>query len=110
MRSGLPNQSPNMNRYFKRRWEESRGDEFDHWGPSEWYFELNDDGYPVRQVERYDRGQVLKYDANRLYDEYGGLGDQALDLDELKEFEITVEEFETAWQWAALNCREPAAG
>lgn len=39
------------NRYYKRRWEESRGDDHDDWGRSTWYFEVADDGYPVRQIE-----------------------------------------------------------
>lgn len=27
-------------RFFRRRWDESRGDEFDGWGHSAWYFEV----------------------------------------------------------------------
>src|SRR5690242_1847415 len=35
-------------RFFRRRWAESRGDEFDGWGHSVWYFEVGEDGWPVR--------------------------------------------------------------
>jgi hypothetical protein len=30
-------------RYYKRRWDEVRGDEHNDWGPSTWYFEVGDD-------------------------------------------------------------------
>ena len=29
-------------RYFKREWSETRGDAFDSWGSSFWYFETED--------------------------------------------------------------------
>ena len=47
-------------RFYRRRWDQSRGDEFDAWGRSVWYFEVNEDGWPVRQVEVYDTGPVLR--------------------------------------------------
>jgi hypothetical protein len=31
-------------RFYRRRWDESRGDEFDAWGHSVWYFEVDNDG------------------------------------------------------------------
>ena len=34
-----------MTRYYKRNWEETRGDEFDSWGTSIWYFEVGNDNY-----------------------------------------------------------------
>jgi hypothetical protein len=84
-------------RYFKRKWEESRGDEYDSWGPSTWYFEVGDDGYPVRQLELYDGGAILKYDVTLQDDQFGGLGDQPLDLDEFAPYEIERAAFENAW-------------
>ena len=86
-------------KYFRRPWEECRGDRFDNWGWSVWYFELADDGYPNRQIEVYASGPVLKYDADHLRDEYGGLGDQSLDVDEdgMAPFEIGARAFEDAW-------------
>jgi hypothetical protein len=99
-----------MRRHFKRRWDESRGDEFDGWGGSDWYFEVDDKGYPVRQVEKYDQGQVLKFGAGHDHDRFGGLGDQPLDLEEFSVFAISPDEFEAAWAWGAVNWPSPQAG
>jgi len=87
-----------MNKYFKRKWNESRGDEFDDWGSSTWYFEVGSGGFPIRQIELYENGNRLKYYSGKLFDDYGGLGDQALDLDEFKNFEIDKEYFENEWR------------
>jgi hypothetical protein len=96
-------------RYFKRRWDESRGDAHDAWGRSTWYLEVGDDGRPVRQLERYDAGVALKYDETHLDDEHGGLGDQPLDLEEFRAFEIDAATFEDAWSSSvALNRSRPA--
>ena len=83
-------------KYFKQKWEEPRGDEYDSWGNSVWYFELGEDGFPTRQIELYDNGNRLKYHSGKKFDDYGSLGDQTLDI-ELKEFEIEKDEFELAW-------------
>jgi hypothetical protein len=83
-------------RYFKRHWEETL-DEIDEWGTSDWYFELNSEGTPLRQVQKYENGKTLKYDENHIEDEYGGLGDQELDLEEFKEFEISEDDFLIIW-------------
>ncbi|OLB73420.1 MAG: hypothetical protein AUI14_26245 [Actinobacteria bacterium 13_2_20CM_2_71_6] len=87
------------NRFYRRRWEETRGDEFDDWGGSVWYFEVRDDGWPVRQVEVYDAGRVSRYGAGREEDRYGGLSQASLyDSDEdWGPFEITAAEFERVW-------------
>lgn len=53
---------------------ESRGDEFDAWGHSVWYFEVDNDGRPVRQIEVYDTGPVLRYRPGHEEDQYGALG------------------------------------
>lgn len=45
-------------------WAENRCDEFTGWGHSVWYFEVGDDGWPVRQAETYDAGRVLRYGPN----------------------------------------------
>ncbi len=80
-------------RYFKRLWNETRGDQFDHWGTATYYFEVGSDGYPIHQIQIYENGNVLSYDRNHLDDLYGGLGDQALNLDEFEQFEIDESEF-----------------
>ncbi|SDF24793.1 hypothetical protein [Ulvibacter litoralis] len=84
-------------KYYKRNWEETRGDEFDNWGKSIWYFETENSGLPTKQMEVYENGKALKYDQKKLEDEYGGLGDQKLDLDEFSNFEITEQEFKKHW-------------
>lgn len=90
-----------MSRFFKRPWDECRGDAYEAWGTSVWYFELDDERYPVRQIEIYESGDVLTYDQTHLDDEYGGLGEAALDgEEEWKPFEIAEHEFDSAWRSA----------
>jgi hypothetical protein len=88
------------NRFYRRRWDETRADEFDGWGRSLWYFETNDEGWPVRQVEMYDAGHVLRYGPGHEEDRYGGLGQASLyDSDEVwSTFEVTDTEFERVWR------------
>ena len=56
-----------MNKYFKRKWNETRGDEFDSWGTSIWYFEIGPDGYPIKQIELYENGNRLKYHSKKNF-------------------------------------------
>lgn len=85
-------------RYFKRRWEESRGDAFDSWGSAVYYFEVSDDGWPTRQVEVYEAGPRLRYGPGREEDEYGGLGQARLDeFEDWASWAITADEFEQVW-------------
>jgi hypothetical protein len=88
------------NRFYRRRWDETRGDEFDGWGHSLWYFETDDKGWPVRQVEVYDAGRLLRYGPGHDEDRYGGLGQVSLyDSDEdWSTFEIAETEFERVWR------------
>ena len=83
--------------YYKRNWEETRGDDFDNWGKSVWYFETENSGLPTKQIEVYENGKVLKYNQTKLEDKFGRLGDQELDLAEFSQFEITKQEFEKIW-------------
>jgi hypothetical protein len=83
--------------YLKSKWNELRGDKFDHWGTSEWYFEIGDDCYVTRQIEIYQNGTVLKYDENNLEDEYGGLAEKPLDLDDMEYTIISKGDFEAIW-------------
>jgi hypothetical protein len=83
-------------RYFKHHWDEypiGRAD----WGSSWWYFETDDAGVVIRQIEVYERGPTLRYDENHVYDEFGGLTDQALEFTDFEEFEILPEEFGRIW-------------
>ncbi|MEI9895843.1 MAG: hypothetical protein WDN28_18705 [Chthoniobacter sp.] len=83
--------------YYEGRWNENRGDEFASWGGSDWYFEVQPDGIVVRQMEVYDSGSVLQYDAEHLEDHYGMLADQPFDAETFPGSAITREEFEHAW-------------
>ena len=88
-----------VRRFFRRPWHDSRGDEFDAWGNSIWYFEVDEDGWPVRQVEVYDNGPALRYGPGHEEDQYGGLGQTNLDdLDEdWAPYAITRDAFERIW-------------
>lgn len=86
-----------MPRYFRRVWDESRGDEWDGWGVATYFFEASDAGAVFRQVEVYTNGRVLRYGPQHAEDEYGFLTDQPLDLDELAGSESDAPTFETAW-------------
>jgi hypothetical protein len=95
-----------MSRFFRRAWDERRGDQHDSWGTSVWYFDLDEERYPSRQLVVYSSGDTLAYDREHLDDEYGGLGDQALEGDEWSGLEITADEFEAAWKSAKPRNRE----
>jgi hypothetical protein len=68
-------------RYFRRHWDESRGDAFDAWGPATYFLEALPDGGVTRQVQVYADGHVLAYDELLLEDQFGGLTDQPLGED-----------------------------
>ncbi len=51
----------------------------------------------------YENGNRLKYHAGKLFDDYGKLGDQALDLNEFQPFEIDKEEFDHEWNKSNLK-------
>ena len=87
-------------KYFKRSWEQSRGDEYDDWGTSVWFLEVHEGRWLNRQLQIYENGNVLSYDESHDLDEYGGLGDQEVDLVEFAEFEIDADQFEQQWQSA----------
>lgn len=85
-------------RYFKRRWDEFRGDEHAHWGASTWLFEVAEDGYPVRQIEIYDDGPTLRYGSSHNEDEHGFLSySKLVDTGDWTPWEIAQEEFDLTW-------------
>lgn len=94
-----------MLRYVKRHWNETRGDHHDGWGTSWWYFEVAEDGAVTRQVEQYESGALLRYEAKHDSDAYGGLASEPLDLSELGYLEILEEEFEQMWDSATKTAR-----
>jgi len=80
-------------RWLRRRWDEDRGDEFAAWGGSTWFFATDEAGVVEVQLEVYDGGQVLIYDASHSADQYGGLADQPIDVADMTPFVITEDEF-----------------
>lgn len=87
-------------KHYRFNWDEFRGGEEDHWGKSLWYIEVDNEGWLTRQLEIYENGQVLKYDEDKIEDEYGMLGDQKMTKEELGEFGaklISLEEFNLRW-------------
>lgn len=84
-------------KYYRAFWSETRGGEYNHWGTSNWYFELDLENYPNRQIEIYENGQKLKYHIGHLDDEFGGLADQPIDLEEMNGIEISKSDFEAVW-------------
>lgn len=90
-------------RYFKRKWNEKRGDQYDHWGYSTFFIETDESGFPSRQIEKYDNGIVLKYSDKKTEDEFGMLGNKQLDLKEFGEFEIVKSLFESEWKSISRN-------
>ena len=91
--------------YYKAEWNETRGDEYDSWGTSIWFLELDDENFPSRQIEVYQNGKRLKYDKVNFQDKFGMLGDQPLDIEEINGMngiEITLAQFETEWNTESL--------
>lgn len=88
-----------MRRFYRREWDEGRGDAYDHWGTSVWYFDV-EDGWACRQVALYANGNVLKYDEDFVSDEFGQLAEQALPADDFEPFTISEAAFEQVWEAA----------
>ncbi|MEV4167512.1 hypothetical protein [Nonomuraea dietziae] len=80
-------------RFFRRPWDEERGDQYSSWGWSTFYLAIDDTGTAHQQVIVYANGVVLAYDDEHDEDEYGGLTYADLDLEEFSPFEITRQEF-----------------
>jgi uncharacterized protein (DUF433 family) len=84
--------------YYKRKWEETTGDDLTNsWGVSTYYFETDDVGTVKRQLQLFEKGQVLKYDTDYIEDKFGGLSEVSLDLEEFNLYYIPSDEFERIW-------------
>jgi len=84
--------------YHKRKFNEPTTENNENWGNCEYYFETNQDGEIIRQIEPYQNGKVLRYSEMNIKDEYGFLADQSIDLKEFSQFEISKIEFENKWE------------
>jgi len=86
-----------MPKYLKRHWNEGRGDEYDSWGGSWWFFEVDADGGVVRQAELYENGRLLRYSAAHPEDEFGALAEVSLEMSDVEYIEMSQEDFEGIW-------------
>jgi hypothetical protein len=87
-----------MLHYYKRHFDELRTEQAEVWGTCDYYFETNQYGEVLRQIEVYENGKTLKYDERSIKDEFGFLADQPLNLSDFENFEIAKTEFELEWQ------------
>ena len=85
-------------KYFKRRWEECRADRHAAWGHSWWFFETDEDGTVLRQIEVYDSGPTMRYHDQNPEDSDGMLAAHRLQLAEFQGHEITQDEFLEKWK------------
>jgi len=86
-----------MPKYLKRYWNEGRGDEYDSWGTSWWFFEVAENGDVTRQAELYEVGRLLRYSAEHVEDEFGALAEISLDMSDAEYIAMSNEEFEGIW-------------
>jgi hypothetical protein len=82
-----------LKQYYRWHWEEPRGDQYNHWGASDWYVEIGDDGYVSKQMELYASGDSLYYSENHIEDSYGMLSEGLFELLDAGEVQITKTEF-----------------
>lgn len=85
-------------KYYKRNWDGTTGEPLtDSWGTSIFFFETNEFGEVLRQIELFENGKILQYDKNYLEDEYGGLSEISLELIDFEDCKIVKSEFEIMW-------------
>lgn len=92
-------------RFYRRPWNEARGDEYASWGTSVYYFwVLNGD--VEQQVERYENGVLLAYDRYHVEDDYGFLTTESLEpADEWDPFLVDIETYQREVDGQPLNRR-----
>ena len=84
--------------YYRRLWHESRGDEHDAWGHSEWWFEVNDQEHVTRQMEIYATGPAKRYSVTQPEDEFGRLAGDSFGAAEWLPFRVEPADFESLWR------------
>lgn len=90
--------------FYRRRWEEPRGDDHNDWGNSTWYFWV-DNGAVEAQIEKYDNGVTLAYDRYHREDSYGFLTQETLNPTEWDGFEIDIATYQSAVDGQPFNRR-----
>ena len=84
--------------YYKRHFDEIRTEKFEIWGTCIYFFETNQNGEILRQIEVYENEKRLKYSEDFIEDEFGFLADQKIDLSEFEEYAISKIDFEHQWK------------
>ncbi|MFD2082762.1 hypothetical protein SAMN05421678_118145 [Actinopolymorpha cephalotaxi] len=79
--------------FYRRRWDERRGDHYDDWGAAVYYFWVRGE-VVEQQVEIYDAGVMLAYDRCHLEDDFGMLSQGGLDPDEWASYEIDIDTYQ----------------
>lgn len=79
--------------FYRRRWDETRGDEHDDWGPAVYYFWVHN-GVLEQQLELYDAGILLAYDRYHIEDQYGQMTAEPLPPGEWARFEIDIDTYQ----------------
>jgi hypothetical protein len=83
--------------YFTQIWDEEREDENASCGTSIWYFETKEADQVLKQITVYKNGKIAKYHADKQEDEFGGLCEGALTIDDCDGDVITKDEFYALW-------------
>lgn len=89
--------------FYRRRWNESRGDSHDDWGPATYYVWVHD-GRVEQQVEVYDAGVMLAYDRYHTEDEFGCMTSE-LDPSEWSAFEVDIDTYQREVEGQPFNRR-----
>jgi len=84
-------------KYIKQLVKASWRDNPVDWGDVTYFFEMDQDGQVLRQLEVHENGIVLKYDRTHFSDSEGSLSDKTLELGEVAPCGISESEFESAW-------------
>ena len=84
--------------YFTQFWDEERDDENASWGTSTWFFETNDADEVLKQITIYKNDKVFKYSEENLEDEFGGLCEDTLTIDDCDGEVISKEDFYKIWE------------
>lgn len=80
-------------RFYRRPWNEPRGDLHDDWGTAVYYFWTLDDQVE-QQLELYADGKLLAYDRYHREDQYGFMTSEPIAGEEWSAFEIPMETFQ----------------
>lgn len=90
--------------FYRRLWNESRGDAYDDWGTAVYYFWVSD-GAVEQQVERYDSGVLLAYDRYHREDQFGQMTTEPLDPDEWSQYEVEIDTYQQEVDGQPFNRR-----